>query len=71
MSEGQEREAARLLALVLTRNMPDRQRRSPGAMPGRLGGVMPVTTRRPAGRRDRRRGGGSGRSAKADIGGPA
>jgi hypothetical protein len=39
MSEGQEREAARLLALVIARNMPDRQRRSPGAMPVRLGGV--------------------------------
>jgi hypothetical protein len=71
MSEGQEREAARLLALVLTRNMPNRQRRSSGAMPGRMGGGMRVTTRRPPKRRDRRHGGGSGRSAKADIGGPA
>jgi hypothetical protein len=71
MSEGQEREAARLLALVLTRNMPDRPRRSSGAMPVRLGGGMPVTTRRPVKGRDRRRGGGSGRSVKADIGGLA
>jgi hypothetical protein len=71
MSEGQEREAARLLALVLIRNMPDRPRRSSGAMPGRFGAGLPVTTRHPGKCRDRRRGGGSGRSAKADIGGPA
>jgi len=71
MSEEQEREAARLLALVLTRNMPDRQRRSPGAMPVRFGGAMSVTTRDSARRQDRRRGGGSGRSVKAEIGGPA
>lgn len=72
MSEGQEREAARLLALVLAhKNMPDGRRRSSGAMPVHLGGGMSVTTRRPPRRRDRRRGSGSGRSAKADIGGPA
>jgi hypothetical protein len=59
----------RLLALVLARRTTqDRQRRSPGAMPVRLGGGLPVTTRRPPRRRDRRRGGGSGRSVKADIG---
>jgi hypothetical protein len=72
MSEGQEREAARLLALVLAhKNMPDCRRRSSGAMPVRLGGGLPVTTCRAARRQDRRRGGGSRRSAKADIGGPA
>jgi hypothetical protein len=72
MSEGQEREAARLLALALARkNMSDGQRRSSGAMPVRFGGAMPVTTRPPARRRDRRRGSGLGRSAKADIGGAA
>jgi hypothetical protein len=71
MSEGQEREAARLLALVLTRNMLNGQRRSSGAMPVRFGGALPLTTRPPVKRRDRHRGGGSGRSAKADIGGPA
>lgn len=71
MSDGQEREAARLLALVLTRNMPDRRRRSSGVMPGRLDSAMSVASCQSARRRDRRRGGGSGRSAKADIGGPA
>jgi hypothetical protein len=72
MSEGQEREAARLLALVLTHSStPDRRRRSSGAMPVRFSGGLPVTTRRPTGLRDRRRGGGLDRSAKADIGGPA
>ena len=71
MSEGQEREAARLLALVLTHNIPNRPRRSPGGMPGRMGGGMPVTTRHPGKCRDRRRGGGSDHPAKADIGGPA
>jgi hypothetical protein len=71
MSKEQEREAARLLALVIPPNTLDRPRRSPGAMPVRLGSAMPVTTRQPTSRRDRRCGGGSGRSAKADIGGPA
>jgi hypothetical protein len=71
MSEGQEREAARLLALVLARNTSDRQRRSPSAMPGRMGGGLPVMTRQSPRQRDRRRGGGSGRSAKSDIGGSA
>ena len=53
MSEGQEREAARLLALVLARkNMPDRPCRSSGAMPVRWVAVCPS---RPAGPR----GGGS------------
>jgi hypothetical protein len=71
MSEGQEREAARLLALVLTRNTPDRPCRSSGAMPVRLGGGLPVLTFQSTRRRDHRGGGGSGSSAKADIGGPA
>jgi hypothetical protein len=70
MSEGQEREAARLLALILARSStPDHRRRSSGGLPVRLGGGLPVRTHQRAKREDRRRGGGSGRSAKTDIGG--
>ncbi len=68
MNEEQEREAARLLALVLARKtVPDRRRRSSGAFPVRLGGGMPVTTGRATRRRDCCRGGRSGGSVNPDI----
>lgn len=68
MSEEQEREAARLLALVLADSRsPDHRRRSAGAFPVRLEGRLPRTTRRPGKRRDRRCGGRSGSLVNPDI----
>jgi hypothetical protein len=69
MSAGQEREAARLLALVLRHTMERRGLRSPLRSASALDGALCSATRRPRVRQDRRSRGRPGDLAKSDIGG--
>ena len=70
MSREQEREAARLLALVLRDHTTEwRGLRSPLRSGGAMGGALCSATRRPRVRRDRRCGSESGDPEKSDIGG--